>query len=163
MKVILRVTPELKGGGEISKEKILKFISEHFNDACADAGTHVIEDLEFYLGSEDLEFHLGSEDPHQLRELAEFWNVDIKNAAAQQMKALLDRPTLPMDTQETYRARLAIYELDNYWTDECDHLVLLPDSSDVIICKTIIPDCYMDDIQRAPEDYVIADIVTTFD
>lgn len=151
MKTILRLASIPQVEGENSKKSIVRFISQCFDASCSDSNAHVIEDA---MKSDEL-FIFGSRDPDAVCDEANGWNVDIRSTAKCLMSKLLDHDVIPMDTLETYCVRKAIAELDNAWSEDSEHLVLLPDSTDEISCETIIPDCYLEDIQRAPEDYVI--------
>lgn len=154
MKAILRLASIPSSTEEVSEEAIARFISQCFNESCDDSEAHVVTDAM----TGDAFFIFGSKSPEALCEEVKGWNADIRNGAKRLMQELLDQEVMPMDTLRTYTARKAVEELDNVWSEESQHLVLLPDATDGISCETIIPDCYLEDIQRAPEDYVIVNV-----
>ena len=133
-------------------------------------GTDILAALEYALEDMDLseyglkphskdEFIFGVADPREVVKTARYWNSQIKEAFAAQVKKLgqaISIPdSLPLDNADTNKLRLAAEALDNHWVPAGDFGTYLSREAGCPYYSVILTDDAVKDIKARPERYII--------
>lgn len=110
----------------------------------------------------DEAFIYGAADPQKVVDTARYWNSQIREAFATQVKklgqAIATPDSLPLDNADTYNLRLAAEALDNHWTPMGDFGTYLPNEAGYPYYAVILPDDIVKDIEAHPECYIIVNV-----